>query len=180
MKKQYRSIILTALKFFFWRTEAKVRSRHMSMDSTLETLRQTGGFTSGLNIHVIRPYRVIVNSMRHYGRRGTPIIPYFYAELRREQEGIVLHGTLTLTFSGRFFLFLFPVAVTVPLLCSWSKVDFRILGAVTLFFSLYIPLLAAVFIIGQQDIRHILSTLEARLQSEPDHPQRAKKRKRRK
>lgn len=175
---KHYATILTVTRFFFWHTKIKVKSQ-LNIERTWDVLKKTGGPASGLHIQVIRPYRIIINSMRHYGRRGTPIIPHFYADLREDPEGVILHGIISLPFPARFFLFLFPAVVTIPILCSWSKIDLRMLGAAALFFSLYIPLLASVFIIGQQDIRYILSTLETRLQSDRHSTQRAKLRKKR-
>ena len=109
--------------------------------------------------------QVCVNSTRHYGQRGRPLIPFLRGSFRSSDEGIALEGTIAIEPCARTMVILFAVVI----LMMWAAIandsalawDHILAGALTT--AIYWGFLELGYWVGKQDIEHIMDQVSKAL-----------------
>lgn len=131
-------------------------------------------------VQVTNDGSVIVNSTRHYGRRGRPLIPFLRGHFRSSPRGVLLDATISIEPCARVMVLLFWLIILTAwaAICREATLGHVIAGVLTT--GIFWCIMELGYWIGVQDTRHILDQVSMVLaprhnngMHDKSHPRRA-------
>jgi hypothetical protein len=129
-----------------------------SMLSPEDSLRAVKSLSeaNGICVQSSKDAGVIVNSTRHYGKRGRPLIPFLRGRFRSSSEGVKLDATISIEPCARAMIILFWLVILMAWIAICGQPTFGHVMAGVLTTGIFWCFMEVGYWIGWQDIRHIV------------------------
>lgn len=146
---------LTAIWCYYMRKRRILIPSALSPEDSLKAVKSLCD-ANGICVRLSKDGGVIVNSTRHYGRRGRPLIPFLRGQFRSSSEGVVLEATISIEPCARAMISLFWLVILMAWAAICTEPVFGHVMAGVFTTGIFWCFLEAGYWIGWQDTRHIV------------------------